>query len=184
MNIYEKLQQAREDIQKKQIKKEGNGSTGKREYNYFRLDEIIPLVTETCKKYNIFRYTTFPNNEGVLVLINLDKLDEKIEFKTPISIKAMLGGTEVQNIGAMQTYMRRYLDVLAFDIVEHDAVEEDVPITVRQGNEIVEYLKRRKADKYVTEAFKKLNLSRLGELHVSQIEEFKQACIDLASKEL
>jgi hypothetical protein len=36
----------------------------------------------------------------------------------------------VQNLGAVQTYLRRYLWTNAFEIVEHDAIDSAKPIEV------------------------------------------------------
>jgi hypothetical protein len=43
-----------------------------------------------------------------------------------MSSAALKGCHDVQNLGAVQTYLRRYLWVNAFEIVEHDAIE---PVT-------------------------------------------------------
>jgi hypothetical protein len=40
-----------------------------------------------------------------------------------MSTAALKGCHEVQNLGAVQTYIRRYLWVAALEIVEHDVVD-------------------------------------------------------------
>jgi hypothetical protein len=55
-----------------------------------------------------------------------------------MSSAALKGCHEVQNLGAVQTYLRRYLWVAALEIVEHDAIDsapakEKVIITPSQG---------------------------------------------------
>jgi hypothetical protein len=40
-----------------------------------------------------------------------------------MSSAALKGCHEVQNLGAVQTYLRRYLWVAALEIVEHDAID-------------------------------------------------------------
>lgn len=179
-NIYEKLDLAREEIFSKQINKEGVGDTGTRKYNYFRLEEIIPLVKTACKNQNLFYFTTFGDNEGTLTIINLDNIDEKIAFKTPISTNAMRGGTEVQNIGAMHTYLRRYLYVLAFDIIEHDAVDDDPTINQNEQDKLINNLKSLKITKeIIVQVFKEFKIRNWNNLHKSQIEDFKLRCLDL-----
>jgi hypothetical protein len=42
---------------------------------------------------------------------------------SPMSSAALKGCHEVQNLGAVQTYIRRYLWVTAMEIVEHDALD-------------------------------------------------------------
>jgi hypothetical protein len=46
-----------------------------------------------------------------------------IEFTSPMSRAELKGCHEVQNLGAVQTYLRRYLWTTAMEIVEHDALD-------------------------------------------------------------
>lgn len=46
---------------------------------------------------------------------------------------ALKGVHEVQNIGAVETYQRRYLWVAALEIVEHDALDETVKTKAKTG---------------------------------------------------
>ncbi|MNP43870.1 ERF superfamily protein [compost metagenome] len=46
-----------------------------------------------------------------------------VEFTSPMGSAALKGCHEVQNIGAVETYQRRYLYVTALEIVEHDALD-------------------------------------------------------------
>jgi hypothetical protein len=45
-----------------------------------------------------------------------------------MSEAALKGCHPVQNLGAVETYIRRYLWVIALEIVEHDAVDSSEPI--------------------------------------------------------
>jgi hypothetical protein len=46
-----------------------------------------------------------------------------------MSTAALKGCHEVQNLGAVQTYLRRYLWVAALEIVEHDALDSSPQLT-------------------------------------------------------
>ena len=46
-----------------------------------------------------------------------------LPITSPMSTAALKGCHEVQNLGAVQTYLRRYLWVAALEIVEHDAID-------------------------------------------------------------
>jgi hypothetical protein len=46
-----------------------------------------------------------------------------------MSSAALKGCHEVQNLGAVQTYLRRYLWVAALEIVEHDALDSSKPLS-------------------------------------------------------
>jgi hypothetical protein len=52
-----------------------------------------------------------------------------------MSSAALKGCHDVQNLGAVQTYLRRYLWVNAFEIVEHDALE---PLTGKESPAITQ----------------------------------------------
>jgi hypothetical protein len=54
-----------------------------------------------------------------------------IEFKCPMSSAALKGCHEVQNLGAVQTYLRRYLWTNAFEIVEHDAIDSSAGAVIK-----------------------------------------------------
>jgi len=64
-------------------------------------------------------------------IINIDKPEEVITIISPMSTAALKGCHEVQNLGAVQTYIRRYLWVAALEIVEHDALDST---TGRKGD--------------------------------------------------
>jgi hypothetical protein len=47
----------------------------------------------------------------------------QLEITSPMGSAALKGCHEVQNIGAVETYQRRYLWVTAMEIVEHDVLD-------------------------------------------------------------
>jgi len=49
-------------------------------------------------------------------------------ISSPMSTAALKGCHAVQNLGAVQTYLRRYLWVTALEIVEHDAIDSSKPV--------------------------------------------------------
>jgi hypothetical protein len=78
-------------------------------------------------------------------IINIDKPEEVIIVTSPMSEAALKGCHPVQNLGAVETYIRRYLWVAALEIVEHDALDAttgrkgDGPVTrPTQGAEVSE----------------------------------------------
>lgn len=120
MNIYEKLQKCRVDLQKSEMKKTGHNTYSN--YTYFELGDFLPKINELMhenKLASIFNYT---NEQASLMIINSEKPDEKIEFTTPIVVPTLKACHELQNIGGTQTFARRYLYIMAFEISEHDLV--------------------------------------------------------------
>ena len=68
---------------------------------------------------------------ATLTIYDCEK-DESIEFTSPMVQKALPSGTEIQNLGAIQTYQRRYLYLTALEIVEDDLVDSIPPEKTEQ----------------------------------------------------
>ena len=121
MNVYKKLQEARIDLQSRPLKKSGkNNFAG---YQYFELGDFLPTIQQICLDKGLCGSVTFYTDIAVLTITDVDKPEDKIEFKCPMSSAALKGCHEVQNLGAVQTYLRRYLWTNAFEIVEHDSLD-------------------------------------------------------------
>ena len=59
-----------------------------------------------------------------MTIVNIDAPGEhNIIISSPMGSAALKGCHEVQNIGAVETYQRRYLWVAALEIVEHDVLD-------------------------------------------------------------
>jgi hypothetical protein len=121
LNIYQKLQKSRVELQKSSMKKTGKNKFSN--YEYFELGDFLPRINELMDKYGLTAIFLFEKEEATLILIDTDKPDDNIKFSSPVAMAQLKGCHDVQNIGATQTYMRRYLYVMAFEIAEHDTVE-------------------------------------------------------------
>jgi hypothetical protein len=121
MNIYQKLQKCRVELQKTKMKKTGQNKFSN--YEYFELGDFLPRVNELMQENGLTALFFFEKEKARLHIIDMDKPEDKIVFISPVAMANLKGCHEVQNIGATQTYMRRYLYVMAFEIAEHDAVE-------------------------------------------------------------
>jgi hypothetical protein len=121
MNIFEKLQTIRCILQKEKFKKSGKNTYAG--YEYFELGDFLPRINELMLEHKLCSNISFGSDMAVLTIVNIDKSDEQITFTSPMSEAALKGCHAVQNLGAVQTYLRRYLYVNAFEIVEHDALD-------------------------------------------------------------
>jgi hypothetical protein len=122
MNIYEKLQNVRCELQKRTFKKSGkNAYAG---YEYFELSDFLPTINELMLEHKLTTSVSFNSEIATLTLINIEKPEETIIFTSPMSSASLKGCHDVQNLGAVQTYLRRYLYVNAFEIVEHDPLDK------------------------------------------------------------
>ncbi len=121
MNVYQKLAAARRKLKNSGLKQSGkNKGVG---YTYFDLQDILPQTTEIEEEIGLLSVVTFTDTEGTLTVINTEKPEETIVFQSPIRDAELRGCHPVQNLGAVETYVRRYLYLLAYEIVETEAVD-------------------------------------------------------------
>lgn len=123
MSIYKKLQDARIKLQNTELKKSGHNKFAG--YKYFELGDFLPAIQKICSEMSLCGVVSFDHNMAYLQ-INDTEDGTSVMFTSPMSSAALKGCHDVQNLGAVQTYLRRYLWVNAFEIVEHDAIE---PVT-------------------------------------------------------
>jgi len=121
MNVYQKLQTARIQLQKMELKKSGYNNFAK--YPYFELGDFLPQTNALFHEIGLCGVVTFLPDMATLSIINTDKLDEVIQFNSPMAAADLKGCHPIQNLGAIETYQRRYLWVAAMEIVEHDALD-------------------------------------------------------------
>lgn len=127
MSIYAKLSQARVKLQKENLKKTGNN----RSFKYFELKDFLPRVNEIFEELKMCAVVRYSSELATLTIYDCEK-DENIEFTSPMVQKALPSGTEIQNLGAIQTYQRRYLYLTALEIVEDDLVDSIPPEKTEQ----------------------------------------------------
>ena len=121
MNIYQKLNAAREEFHTAKLKKSGHNKFAN--YYYFELGDFVIPALEIFKKHGLTSLISFGTEMAEMRIVNTEKTDEQIVITSPMSSAALKGCHEVQNLGAVQTYLRRYLWVAALEIVEHDALD-------------------------------------------------------------
>jgi hypothetical protein len=124
MNVYQKLNEAREQFHKAKLKKSGHNKFAN--YYYFELGDFVIPALEIFKSHGLTSIISFGKEEASMTIVNNDKPEDRIILTSPMSSAALKGCHEVQNLGAVQTYLRRYLWVAALEIVEHDALDGTV----------------------------------------------------------
>jgi hypothetical protein len=124
MNVYQKLNEAREQFHKAKLKKSGHNKFAN--YYYFELGDFVIPALEIFKQIGLTSIISFGKEEASMTIVNNDKPEDRIILTSPMSSAALKGCHEVQNLGAVQTYLRRYLWVAALEIVEHDALDGTV----------------------------------------------------------
>ena len=139
LNTYQKLIMARNRFLARNVKK--SGVNRQLEFQYFELQDIVPTATRIFKDIGLVGIVNFDTNPedgqaavAVMTIINADRpTDTAIQFAIPYreveQIKSKSGNTvtnPLQALGSSVTYLRRYLWMLALDIVEQDDVDANL----------------------------------------------------------
>jgi hypothetical protein len=124
MNIYQKLNQARTQLQSLQLKKSGENKFAG--FKYYELGDFIPHVNNLFNELGIFAAFNIKDELATLTLVDTDKPESAIQFTSPVADAQVKGTTPVQSLGAVHTYLKRYLYVNALEIVESDTLDAKV----------------------------------------------------------
>ena len=123
MNVYEKLQTMRCELEGMKLKKSGKNKFAG--YEYFELQDFIPAINSLMSKHKLTSVISYDKEIAKLTLINSEKPEETLIFTSPMSEATLKGCHAVQNLGATITYLRRYLWINTLEIVESDALDAD-----------------------------------------------------------
>lgn len=129
MNVYEKLNKARVMFQEANVKKSGQNKYAG--YTYFELNDILPICNKICNEIKAVCVLNFTESVATLQFIDCEKTDDVITFTSPMSEATLKGCHKVQNLGAVETYIKRYLYQNCFEIAENDALDSQ-PINNNQ----------------------------------------------------
>ena len=120
MTVFEKLNEARLRFQNAGIQKSGkNAYAG---YSYYELSDILPEINKLANELKFCCVVNFTPDLATLDFCDLEG-DGRITFKSPMSTASLKGCHEVQNLGAVETYIKRYLYQNCFEIVENDELD-------------------------------------------------------------
>jgi hypothetical protein len=118
--IYAKLQKARLMLQAMPLTKSGKNKFAG--YDYFELSDFMPAIQDICGKVGLCGMVSYTHDNAYLVIQDTEA-EGQVTFTAPMSTAALKGCHEVQNLGAVISYLRRYLWSTAFELVEHDALD-------------------------------------------------------------
>jgi len=120
MNVYKKLNAARMTLQKWDLSKSGHNKFAG--YKYFELGDFLPAINTIFDAVGLCGVVSFTADLATLTIADIED-GSQVVITSPMGSAALKGCHEVQNIGAVETYQRRYLWVTAMEIVEHDALD-------------------------------------------------------------
>ena len=121
MSVYKKLQAARLQLVNSGIKKTGHNSYGG--WFYYELGDFIPTAHKIFNDIGLCGVVTF-GDTATLTVYDADD-GTSVQFSTPIVYAEAAKGQPIQQLGSTHTYLRRYLWLMALEIVEADAVDAE-----------------------------------------------------------
>lgn len=120
MSVHKKLMQARVMLQSREMKKSGHNKFAG--YHYFELGDFLPHIQSIFADIGLCGVISFASDVATLTIIDADDASQLV-LTCPMSSASLKGCHEVQNLGAVMTYIRRYLWTTALEIVEHDMLD-------------------------------------------------------------
>ena len=130
MTVFEKLNEARLRFQNAGVQKSGHNKFAG--YTYYELSDILPEINKLANELKFCCVVNFTPELATLDFCDLEK-DERITFRSPMSDAQLKGCHNVQNLGAVETYIKRYLYQNCFEIVECDALDNSMNPNDNQG---------------------------------------------------
>ena len=138
MKVYKKLVAVRSELQAMSLTKSGHNKFAG--YKYFELGDFLPSIQMLFNKHGLCDVISFDQNIAVMNIYDVDD-GSFVTFTSPMGSANLKGCHEVQNIGAVETYQRRYLYVTALAIVEHDALDATTGSAPVEPKKVVEVKK-------------------------------------------
>lgn len=120
MSVHKKLMQARVRLQGMELKKSGHNKFAG--YYYFELGDFLPQIQTIFNDVGLCGVITYDVDYAVLAITDVDD-GTMIIIRSPMAEAALKGTHPIQNLGAVETYQRRYLWMTAMEIVEHDILD-------------------------------------------------------------
>ena len=118
--VHKKLMEARIRLLNTKLKKTGlNKFAG---YSYFELGDFLPDIQIIFNDIGLCGIVSYDANYATLSITDLDD-GTVIVISSPMAGAELKGAHPIQNLGAVETYQRRYLWMTALEIVEHDVID-------------------------------------------------------------
>jgi hypothetical protein len=188
MKVYKKLIDARNMLQTKELTKSGHNKFAG--YKYFELSDFLPTIQQIFQEVGLVDVISFDSETAMMQLYDVED-GSFVLFESPMGSASLKGCHEVQNIGAVETYQRRYLYTTAMAIVESDALDATtakeepkkeepkgitaVPITAQQIGSINALIEQTQSDEAKLCAyFKKPSIALLDRVQANQAIEMLQ----------
>ena len=161
-NLNESIIEIRCELQAKNLKKSGKNKFAG--FDYFELSDFLPTLNELMRKYKINDIFTIKDGIASLTLILGEEKQEYtmpfVIFDTPLTFKKDKNGNyvkdkngdyvqvpsmqDIQYLGALNTYYKRYLYLNAFGITDGEIIDSMDNSDLEEINHTKEEINHRK----------------------------------------
>lgn len=117
-SVLERIQNVKLKLLEANLKKSGENKFAG--FKYYELADILPSIIKFCNEERLFTKVTFDKEVATLVIYGVDNLEDCVVYTSPMKDLELKGCNSIQALGGVETYQRRYLYMMAFDIVEND----------------------------------------------------------------
>lgn len=123
--LNEAISSIRVKLQKSNLKKSGKNKFAG--FDYFELGDFLPTLNELMEKEGVNDLFTIKDGEAVLTLIKREERQSYsipfVVFDTPLNSKGVKSMQDIQYLGALNTYYKRYLYINAFGITDGEIID-------------------------------------------------------------
>ena len=120
MSVHKKLMQARVKLHSMELKKSGENKFAG--YRYFELGDFLPQTMQIFNELGLCSVVTFDTDRALMTITDTED-GTSIEITSPMAEANLKGAHPIQNLGAVESYQRRYLWLNAMEIVENDIID-------------------------------------------------------------
>ena len=126
-------------LHKMELKKSGENKFAN--YTYFELKDFIPQTMNIFHDLKLASVVSFTEELATLLILDLED-NSQILITSPMAQANLKGAHPIQNLGAVESYQRRYLWLAAMEIVENDILDappaEQAPPTKKRPQAVIE----------------------------------------------
>ena len=127
MTVHKKLMTARCQLLLAKLEKTGKNSF--QGYRYFELGDFLPACQLIFEKVGLCGVVSYGTDFATLTITDVDD-GTMVIIQSPMATASLKGAHEIQNLGAVETYQRRYLWMTAMELVENDPIDSAPPVEV------------------------------------------------------
>lgn len=125
MTVHKKLMNARCQLLLAKLEKTGKNSF--QGYRYFELGDFLPAVQLIFEKVGLCGVVSYGTDFATLTITDVDDQTE-IVITSPMAEANLKGAHDIQNLGAVESYQRRYLWMTAVELAESDPIDSAPPV--------------------------------------------------------